>query len=305
MCRLCRQRLSCCSARSVTRLRNGKPRPVRDERSTPDRECASRDSDFPCRLRDAASRRQRVELPQQTAVAAAERTETLGQTFRANSNLYRSAVPPQSRLVCLTDSESLAAEKFRFLGVRLQHLRRDRPLKKVLITSTIPQEGKSMVSANLACTLAQRTQQRTLLLEGDLRRPSLSQMFGLGRIPGICECLQGERNLMTQYLPSRRSGPLDSASRQRSEESSGAPAIRKTVCTDGSVELLGLIGSSSIRLPCCLWLTRASGCGWRMESFWSRVKELQRSGNYREALEALEPKKLIGALLNGSKRPAR
>ena len=107
------------------------------------------------------------------------------------------SVPAQSRLVCLTDNQSLAAEKFRFVGITLQHLRRDRPLKKVLITSTIPQEGKTTVSANLACALARRTQQRTLLVEGDVRRPSLSQIFGLERMPGICECLQGERDLMT------------------------------------------------------------------------------------------------------------
>ena len=105
-------------------------------------------------------------------------------------------VPAKNRLVCFTDSESLAAENFRFLGIRLQHLRRERPLKKVLITSTIPQEGKSMVSANLACTFARRMQQRTLLVEGDVRRPTLSQMFGLGTLPGISECLQGEGNLM-------------------------------------------------------------------------------------------------------------
>src|SRR5277367_3173388 len=104
---------------------------------------------------------------------------------------------PQKELVSLADSESLAAEKFRFLGVRLRHLRRDRPLKKVLITSTIPHEGKSMVAANLACTLALKTQQRTLVLEGDLRRPSLSQMFGLGRNPGISEWLEGDRGLTT------------------------------------------------------------------------------------------------------------
>jgi Mrp family chromosome partitioning ATPase len=59
-----------------------------------------------------------------------------------------------SRLVCLIDKESIAAEKFRFLGVSLQNLRRSRQLRKVLITSTIPQEGKSLISANLACTLA-------------------------------------------------------------------------------------------------------------------------------------------------------
>ena len=86
---------------------------------------------------------------------------------------------PDSRLVCLTDQASLGAEKFRFLGVRLRQLRQTRSLKKVLITSTIPEEGKSMVSANLAISLAQRRQQKVLLLEGDLRRPSLSGRFGI------------------------------------------------------------------------------------------------------------------------------
>jgi Mrp family chromosome partitioning ATPase len=60
------------------------------------------------------------------------------------------SIAAQSRLVCFTDSESLVAEKFRFLGVRLQNMRRERSLKKLLITSTIPQEGKSTVAANLA-----------------------------------------------------------------------------------------------------------------------------------------------------------
>lgn len=99
---------------------------------------------------------------------------------------------PESRLVFFTEPDSLAAEKFRFLGVRLRQLQQSRPLKKVLITSTIPQEGKSTVAANLACTLARRRQQKTLLVDGDLRRPSLGKLFGLGKMPGVCEWLQGE-----------------------------------------------------------------------------------------------------------------
>ena len=102
----------------------------------------------------------------------------------------------ESRLVSLPDSESPASEAFHLLGVRLRHLRRQRPLKKVLITSTIPQEGKSVVAANLACTLALRTQQKVLLLEGDVRRPTQSKIFGLAQKPGICEWLDGERSLI-------------------------------------------------------------------------------------------------------------
>ena len=96
----------------------------------------------------------------------------------------RTMVPLQSRLVCVTDKESLAAEKFRFLAVRLRQMRQTRPLKKILVTSSVPQEGKSTVAANLACTLARRARQRTLLLDGDLRRPSLSNIFGLGNFRG-------------------------------------------------------------------------------------------------------------------------
>jgi len=96
-----------------------------------------------------------------------------------------------SRLVFFTEPDSLAAEKFRFLGVRLRQLQQTRPLKKILVTSTIPEEGKSLVSANLAGVLT-RKKQKVLLIEGDLRRPTLAREFGLGRLAGIGEWLQGE-----------------------------------------------------------------------------------------------------------------
>jgi len=100
------------------------------------------------------------------------------------------SVTQSSRLVFFTQPESLAAEKFRFLGVRLRQMRQNRPLKKVLITSTIPEEGKSLVSVNLAGVLARRNE-RVLLMEGDLRRPTTGQQLGLGRLTGLAEWLQG------------------------------------------------------------------------------------------------------------------
>ena len=114
------------------------------------------------------------------------------------------SVLPTSRLVFLTEPDSLAAEKFRFLGVRLRQLQQSRPLKKVLVTSTIPEEGKSTVSANLAGVLARR-KQSVLLIEGDLRRPTLAQQFGLGRLAGLGEWLQSGRQTVSNVY--RLEGP--------------------------------------------------------------------------------------------------
>jgi capsular exopolysaccharide synthesis family protein len=101
-----------------------------------------------------------------------------------------------SRLVSLSEKESLGAEKFRFLAVRLRQIQQARHLKKVLITSTIPEEGKSMISGNLAVTLA-RKQQKVLLVDGDLRRPVLARKFGLAHLAGLSESLQGEPRPLT------------------------------------------------------------------------------------------------------------
>ncbi len=209
----------------------------------------------------------------------------------------------QSRLVSLTDSGSPAAEAFRFLGVRLRHLRRDRSLKKVLITSTIPQEGKSMVAANLACTLALRTQQKTLVLEGDLRRPSLSQMFGLGRNPGLSEWLQGEGSLATSIyhldalnlwiLPSG-SAPSNALELLQSERLS-ALMEQLTTLFDwiiiDSPPVLPLADTS-------VWMRLADGILLTTRQGITEKRQLQRG------LEAVEPKKLIGALVNSSKNAA-
>jgi capsular exopolysaccharide synthesis family protein len=99
------------------------------------------------------------------------------------------SIPYGSHLVAITQKESLAAEKFRYLGVKLRQLQQGRNLKKILIGSTLPEEGKSMVSANLAATLARRQQQKVLLIEGDLRRPVLGQRLGHIGLDGLTEWL--------------------------------------------------------------------------------------------------------------------
>lgn len=96
---------------------------------------------------------------------------------------------PAEQLISIREEHSLAAEKFQFLAVRLRYLQQRTGLKKVLVTSTMAEEGKSFVAANLAVTLARKQRQRVLLVEGDLRRPTAAQSFGLPTMEGICESL--------------------------------------------------------------------------------------------------------------------
>jgi len=98
---------------------------------------------------------------------------------------------PEHRLVVMTDEHSLAAEKVRVLSTRLRNLQQRRQIKKVLITSSISGEGKSVISANLALTLAMRGRRKTLLIGGDLRRPSLGKLFGTSEVPGLAEWWRG------------------------------------------------------------------------------------------------------------------
>jgi len=116
------------------------------------------------------------------------------------------AVSPNERLVTLAGNESLGAEKFRLLAVRIIHLRQARSLKRLLITSTMAEEGKSLVAANLAVALARRKQQKVLLVEGDLRRPSQAQMFGLAKLQGLSEWLRSETSRMTTVYQLKEAG---------------------------------------------------------------------------------------------------
>ena len=98
---------------------------------------------------------------------------------------------PEDRLVVMTDEHSLGAEKLRVLSTRLRNFQQRLKLKKVLVTSSISEEGKSTVSANLALTLAKRGRKRTLLVGGDLRRPSLGRLFGVNEVPGLTDWWRG------------------------------------------------------------------------------------------------------------------
>jgi capsular exopolysaccharide synthesis family protein len=95
------------------------------------------------------------------------------------------------RLVAALAPRSLAAEQYRSLRTRVRQAENGRSLRSIIITSPSTGDGKSLTAANLALTMAQEFQPRVLLLDADLRRPSIHTLFGIGDAPGLSDVLMG------------------------------------------------------------------------------------------------------------------
>jgi protein-tyrosine kinase len=83
-------------------------------------------------------------------------------------------------------------EQFRTLRSHLYQIRDKQPLRSILVTSSLPGEGKTFVANNLAHALARQQNCRVLLIDADLRRPDLHPGFGAPSSPGLAEYLKGE-----------------------------------------------------------------------------------------------------------------
>jgi protein-tyrosine kinase len=90
------------------------------------------------------------------------------------------------------DNKEVGAERFRTLRSRLYQIAETRQLKKVLVTSSIPAEGKTFVAVNLARSIARQNDRRVLLIDADLRASHLHQALGAPAAPGLTEYLRGE-----------------------------------------------------------------------------------------------------------------
>lgn len=90
----------------------------------------------------------------------------------------------KSSLVTLTDKKSVAAEAYRTLRTNVQFSSYDKVLKVITVTSSRPGEGKSTVASNLAITFAENGS-KVLLIDSDLRRPTIHKVFKLPNSLGL------------------------------------------------------------------------------------------------------------------------
>jgi exopolysaccharide/PEP-CTERM locus tyrosine autokinase len=119
-----------------------------------------------------------VESPEQSKRPSFVKTKVLYDENRIDENM-----------VTLLKPQSFEAEQFKILRTNLLFPASGKSPRTIMVTSSMPDEGKSLISANLAISIAQSIQEHVLLIDCDIRRPRIHTQFGFVDVPGLSEHL--------------------------------------------------------------------------------------------------------------------
>jgi protein-tyrosine kinase len=112
--------------------------------------------------------------------------------FRKRLTAVTWRIDPSASVFSAHTNHQAGAEKFRTLRSRLYQIATTQPLKKLLITSSTPAEGKTFVTANLAHSFVRQAGRRVLLIDSDLRASRLHLHLGAPDKPGLSDYLRGD-----------------------------------------------------------------------------------------------------------------
>jgi len=206
------------------------------------------------------------------------------------------------RRIVMLQPESAVAEQFRSLRARIDALAETRPLRTIAVTSALPEEGKTMAAISLAAVSAMQLGSRVVLVECDLREPTIAASLGLRLDAGITE-------LLTENAPIERAiqrapgSPLDVlAVRGRPQNPS------ELLASEGFRRLLEQLASRYERvildLPPTLGLPDAKTVSGLCDGTVFVVRaDATPQPDIEAALEVLGRERLLGVVMNGADSP--
>lgn len=136
------------------------------------------------------------------------------------------------RLVVSTRMPRVSLEQYRRLAASLHELQKQRGLKILMVSSAVPREGKTLTITNLALTLSESFQQQVLLIDADLRRPSIHEVLGVPNHRGLGDVILSGNDALPLVKISRNlsvltAGHLDGDPMTRLTSDRASAVIRK------------------------------------------------------------------------------
>ncbi len=204
----------------------------------------------------------------------------------------------QGELVFTGDSENPTVEKFLRLKTKLSHGQLA-ALKTILITSPVPGDGKSTISMNLALAFATNIETPTILIDCDLRRPSIHTFMRPTPSLGLAGVLRGETNFTNALCR------IEGTNLHLLPTVSRMPDPLETLASSRFTHLLSMIKESYARIiidtPPIVPFSDADALGSQVDG----VIIVTRAGVtpkhlYQRAIESLQSAPLLGTVLNGS-----
>jgi capsular exopolysaccharide synthesis family protein len=202
-------------------------------------------------------------------------------------------------LVAITQPNSAYCEEYRSLRTQVLHKSQKQKLRSIVIASVGPSEGKSITALNLSWLLAQTSDVRALIIDSDLRMPSLTDYLGIETETGLSDVLEGTSSLMESVVLLEPAGlHLLPGGKARSDVSEVLSGAKFKEILDQAYKLfdyviidappLGIFTDASVLI------NHADGALLVVRANHTNYKDIER------VLETLPRQKIIGAVLNQS-----
>ncbi len=106
-------------------------------------------------------------------------------------------------IITYSDPKSVISEEFRAIRTSMQYSNLDKKIKTILVTSTTKNEGKTTTTSNLAVSFAKVDNKKVLVIDCDLRNPSIHKAFGISNIKGLSDLLIEGKSILNYIKPTQ------------------------------------------------------------------------------------------------------
>lgn len=206
----------------------------------------------------------------------------------------------EPRLIAITQPHSNYCEEYRSLRTHILHKTQRKGLKSLVVASTGANEGKSVTALNLSWLLAQTDGVNALIIDADLRNPSLTDYLGIETDRGLSDILSGEATLKDSIIRLQPAGlhllPGGEAMSNVAEQISG-PKFREIMREAREMFDYVIVDAPplSIFTDATVLINHADGALMVVRAGKAKYSAIDR------VLEQLPREKMLGVVLNGSK----